>query len=536
MARKKHNRRRKKASKVVRQIRIEKAIDKLKLKLNMDEEEFNCAKQRAQSRAAILESLQQTYKKVKSISTSYTAGSTVVVASSSQVNIKRSDPQDSTALTVTASVSNQTSASAVVVDDIEGLLSIDGISSSRVIKTSTNGSNDSRTILNNIVDVMIASIFDDDSCGTTTPHNNNNFNHRSSTEYMRMKQFYKDAIRGKALILQNTAMQLKASQYKHKHKNIHKRRNILSNTQMKKLHRCDPLQLPPPEFIQEMHQHWWNYAKQVVFNSQSDAQLQARYYYHHHESLHYSHRPIRLIYPSILCLTYDRVHVMELVGARITILDAIVKQLIGSSGIITACSLNCFYVALDGIDQKKEDNEKKEENHFAVTAVDAIKLHKRKVDTTSCDIKVADAGNPSSIIGNNNNNTHNKNSVINSIVISDSECLHDHDHDHNIKKNPSTGGDTQVQPMKATQIVRAHVVIGVLLPVLVRGKRANSSSSTSGSSCDTTIRAATATTTSSNSSSTAGNSGGRDDDDDDLSTEDVQVAVLYGKRFMPQAL
>jgi cell division protein FtsB len=262
MARKKHNRRRKKATKVVRQIRIEKAIDKLKLKLNMDEEEFNCAQQRAQSRAAILESLQQTYKKVKSISTSYTAASTVV--------------------------SNQTSASAVVVDDIEGLLNIDGISSSRTKKISTNGSNDSRTILNNIVDAMIASIFDDDSCGTTPPHNNNHLNHRSSTEYMRMKQFYKDAIRGKALILQNTAMQLKASQYKHKHKNIHKRRNILSNTQMKKLHRCDPMQLPPPEFIQEMHQHWWSYAKQVVFNSQSEAQLQARYYYHHHKSLHYT--------------------------------------------------------------------------------------------------------------------------------------------------------------------------------------------------------------------------------------------------------
>ena len=317
MARKKHNRRRKRASKVVKEIRIQKAIDKLILKLPpMDEEEFNSAKQRAQSRAAIQESLQQTYKKVKSISTSSTVATTVVVAGSSQVNtIKRGAPQDSSAVTVTASsvVSNQTnkrtkttqinddfhSASGVVVDDIEGLLSIDGTRSSGVMKATTTGSNDGRAILNNIVDAVIVSIFDDDSSGTTTPHNNNNtpttttnnnnVNYRNSTEYIRMKQFYKDAIRGKALILQNTAKQLKASQYKHKHKNIHKRRNILSNTQMKKLHRCDPLQLPPPEFIQEMHQHWWNYAKQVVFNSQSDAQLQARY--HHH---HYHHQRLNL--------------------------------------------------------------------------------------------------------------------------------------------------------------------------------------------------------------------------------------------------
>jgi hypothetical protein len=528
MVRKKHNRRRKKATKVVKQIRIEKAIDKLKLKLNMDEEEFNCAKQRAQSRAAILESLQRTYKKVKSISTSYTAAS-------SQVNIKRSDPQDSIS-------DDFHSASVVDIDDIEGLLSIDGTISSRAIEATTNGSNDGRTILNNIVDAVLASIFDDESCGTTTPHNNNNnnnnFNHRNSTDYMRMKQFYKDAIRGKALILQNTAIQLKASQYKHKHKNIHKRRNILSNIQMKKLHRCDPLQLPPSEFIQEMHQHWWSYAKQVVFNSQSEAQLQARYHHHHyhhphHECIHYSHRPIHLIYPSILCLTYDRVHVMELVGARITILDAIVKQLIGSSGIITACSLNCFYVALDDIDQNKEDDEKaeQEEDYSAVTAVDAIKLHKRKVDTVSYDIKVADAGSASSIVGNNNsNNTHIMNNIVSSIAISDTECLHDHDHDNKKKKKKaSMGGDTQRQTMKATQLVRAHVVIGVLLPVLVRGKRTHSSSSStsSASSCDTT------TATSSSSSSSAGNSGGRDDDP---LTEDVQVAVLYGKRFMPQAL
>jgi len=223
---------------------------------------------------------------------------------------------------------------------------------------------------------------------------------------------------------------------------------------------------------------------------------------------------------------------MELVGARITILDAIVKQLIGSSGIITACSLNCFYVALDGIiDQKKEDDEKKEDNYSAVTA---IKLHKRKVDTASCDIKVADAGNPSSIGGSNNNthNNNNNNNIVNSNR-SDTECLYDHDHDSNSKKKKRQ----HTQPMKASQLVRAHAVIGVLLPVLVRGKRAHSSSSSSsssnsGSSCETTITAAAANTTSS-SSSTGGNSGGRDDDP---FTEDVQVAVLYGKRFMPQAL
>lgn len=222
---------------------------------------------------------------------------------------------------------------------------------------------------------------------------------------------------------------------------------------------------------------------------------------------------------------------MELVGARITILDAIVKQLIGSSGIITACSLNCFYVALDGIDQNKEDDEK-EEDYSAVTAVDAIKIHKRKVDIVSCDIKVADAGSASSIVGNNNsnNNTHNNNNnnIVNSNR-SDTECLHDHDDDSNNNNNKKKKKKRQpTQPMKATQLVRAHVVIGVLLPVLVRGKRTHSSSN-SGSSCDTTTTAAASTS----SSSTAGNSGGRDDDP---LTEDVQVAVLYGKRFMPQAL
>jgi len=164
-------------------------------------------------------------------------------------------------------------------DDIDELLCIDGNSCS--LKKSTGGKTDDRIIISNIADAVMASIFDDRNDATL--HNIRNY--RNSSEYIKLKQFYKDSIRGKALILQNTAMQLKASQYKQKHKNIHKRRNVLSNKQMKKLCRCDPLELPPAEFIQEMHQHWWSYAKQVVFNSQSEAQLQARYNQHHLPSI-----------------------------------------------------------------------------------------------------------------------------------------------------------------------------------------------------------------------------------------------------------
>jgi len=183
---------------------------------------------------------------------------------------------------------------------------------------------------------------------------------------------------------------------------------------------------------------------------------------------------------------------MELVGARVMILDATVKGFIGNCGIITACSLNCYYVALDLDGVSQDDRE--------VDAVDALK-HRWKGGKrgASSDIKATDTTIPSSIAGMNNQS----NSIAN--ILSDTECL-----DKGSKKGSSVG--VRLPDKATTQLVRAHVVIGVMLPVLDRGKMQS--------------------TTSQEVSSNAGDSG----QDESPLTEDVQVAVLYGKRFMPHAL
>ena len=46
-------------------------------------------------------------------------------------------------------------------------------------------------------------------------------------------------------------------------------------------------------------------------------------------------------------LTYYRAHSMELVGARVYVLDAEKKCLVGKVGIVTATSKNCLYLAVD---------------------------------------------------------------------------------------------------------------------------------------------------------------------------------------------
>ena len=178
---------------------------------------------------------------------------------------------------------------------------------------------------------------------------------------------------------------------------------------------------------------------------------------------------------------------MELVGARISVIDATKRELIGKSGIITACSQNCYYVAVDNKDGKVDD---------------VIKHGTVKVDTL---LNEKDDNMNDNI---NSTNIKNDTNSLNDIRHNDGIDTKSINHDIDIKKNKSI--------VAAIKLVRAHVIIGVMLPVLIRKERLSSS-------------------TDCFSHTVSGADSSSEVISDQMADEEVQVAVLYGKHFMPHA-
>lgn len=93
---------------------------------------------------------------------------------------------------------------------------------------------------------------------------------------MRTKQFFKDSLRGKAIVIENLKSQLEAAKGSKKLERASKRKLTVSNRQMKRLCIGEPSLLPSRTEVTALHDTWWDYATQVVDSTGSEAQLQAR--------------------------------------------------------------------------------------------------------------------------------------------------------------------------------------------------------------------------------------------------------------------
>jgi hypothetical protein len=93
---------------------------------------------------------------------------------------------------------------------------------------------------------------------------------------MRTRQFFKDSIRGKAIVVENLKAQLEASKASKKLERASKRKRTLSNKTMKRLKIGETHVLPGRPEVMALHDLWWEHAINIVAGASSEAQLQAK--------------------------------------------------------------------------------------------------------------------------------------------------------------------------------------------------------------------------------------------------------------------
>lgn len=93
---------------------------------------------------------------------------------------------------------------------------------------------------------------------------------------VRTRQFFKDSLRGKAIVVENLKAQLEASKASKKIERACKRKQSVSYKAMKRLRIGDPCALPSQRETRDLHNAWWEYARHIVNSASSEAQLQAR--------------------------------------------------------------------------------------------------------------------------------------------------------------------------------------------------------------------------------------------------------------------
>lgn len=97
----------------------------------------------------------------------------------------------------------------------------------------------------------------------------------NGNKYEKTRKFFYDQLQNKSIVLENST-QADAAKFSNRAKIEKKRKVLVSNKKLKKLKVCDPLIFPTNEAVRLLHDSWWSYIKDVVDNCQSEAQLQAR--------------------------------------------------------------------------------------------------------------------------------------------------------------------------------------------------------------------------------------------------------------------